>query len=884
MSDVAEPVASHQTVLNGPVVDYGPYEAVAVTIARRALAYPDRPATECNGQTRTFAQLMARAGAIAEALLAAGAAPNDCVALCMSRSTDTQAALLGILMAGCAYVPLDLRYPAERIETAVSNSEAKVLLSDRVLPVQIDAKRLLLTEIGTAPIGGVAAYPSGAHDLAYVIYTSGSTGKPKGVGVQQCALRNLLYSIEREPGMTADDTLVAVTTISFDIATLEMLLPALLGAKLVIATEEEARDSVLLLPLLRRSHATLMQATPGAWRALIDAGWDGNPAMKVISGGEPMSRDLANQLLARSPSVWNCYGPTETTIYSSVTHIFPGDKTPAVDTVMANTQFYVLDAEGRSLPPEEEGELCIGGVGLARGYLKMPELTAEKFFANPFGPGLLYRSGDAARYRTEGGIHLLGRIDSQVKVRGYRIELGEIEKVLERNQAVREAVVVHQSSEETADRPAISRLVAYVDAPAHASGDAKEDLMLELEQACAAVLPEYMLASAIVPLAGFPRLLNGKINRRELPDVFAQAGGLGVGKQQQPFVAPTDFLERQLADIWRTTLHLPNVSIRASFFSLGVKSLSALRMITKVNRTFAMDLGLASLITHPTIESIATLIREKHDAGEKRAVVAIRSEGSLPPLFLLHGVGGNIISFFGLAARLGEDQPVYAIQSQALLSGTAALLRIEDMAAFYIRDLRRVQAQGPYRLLGYSFGGTVAVEMAHQLRAAGDEVSLLAMLDSRTLAFEAQHRNTMSVGTQVNRRFERLAGNTMTLGWKDRATYIAKKLATRGVRFTCRVLLRVGVHRLPSMLKDANEINLVALDNYVLKPYAGKLVLFRAAEQDFAEGPRDLGWAPWFAEGVEIHEIEGDHERIFLEPAVDSLAAAMKATLQTVQA
>ncbi len=866
----------------GPAIDFGPYVPASVAIQKMAEAHPHRIAVEFAGESLTYAQLMDRAGSIAAKLRQSGAQPGDRVALCMGRSPDLLASLLGTLFAGCAYIPLDPRHPRERLQESVADAEARVLLTDRSLHLETAALTLCVQEIASAR-NRFHAYPSTAEDLAYVIYTSGSTGKPKGVAITHGTLRNLLLSMQRAPGLTEHDVLVAITTISFDIATLELLLPLLAGAKIVLASDNEARMPNLLLPLLKKGKATVLQATPGAWRALIEEGWNGTPALKVLCGGEAMSRDLAHKLLDRSNQVWNMYGPTETTIWSSATLVKREDTFARVDTVIANTQFFVLDKRNQLLPSGMEGELCIGGDGLARGYWNRPELTAEKFIPNPFGEGRIYRTGDSACLNGDGSLRLLGRIDFQVKVRGYRIELGDIEHALVQHPAVREAVVVQHVSSENSDHPGVARLIAYVHAPEHAGEQESAALVRDLETSIAKVLPEYMVPNAIVALAELPRLLNGKVNRKELPDVFQEASNSGVrtgAAEEQEFQWPRDFLERQLTMVWQTTLGIPRISTRASFFSLGVGSLAAMRLVTKMNRIFAMDLGLATLVSSPTIESIAELIRNRHDAGTSSALVKVRAEGDGLPLFILHGVGGNIINFFGLSRRIAPSRPIYAIQSQALLSGQPALLRMEDMAAFYIREIKTVQPQGPYHLFGYSFGGTVAAEMGRQLREAGEEVALLAMLDARTKAFQDEFSSSMTAQTKVDRRVKQLMGNTRSLSWKDRTTYIAGKLATRGVRILSRLISSAGFRKMPSRLKSAYDVNYVAMNRYHPHVYQGRLVLFRATEQDYASGPRDLGWAKLFPEGIEIHEIPGDHERIFLEPAVDDLAKAISAALE----
>ncbi len=350
------------------------------------------------------------------------------------------------------------------------------------------------------------------------------------------------------------------------------------------------------------------------------------------------------------------------------------------------------------------------------------------------------------------------------------------------------------------------------------------------------------------------------------------------GQAEEEYVPPRDFIERQLTHLWQATLDIPQISIRTSFFSLGAESLAALRLITKINRIFATDLGLASLVSAPTIETLALSIQARFAPNTDSSLVPLQPHGSRPPLFIAHGVGGNVISFYGLAARLGEDQPVYGIQAQSLVGREPALLRLEDQAAYYLRDVRKVQPRGPYHLLGYSFGGTLALEMARQLKAKGEEVALLGMLDART----RQYDQTMvpSVPARLLRQISRLRLNTSRLPARDHVHYLLEKLRTRVIRFGCRTAAKFSLRKIPVWMRSAYDVNFIALENYQLESYDGRLVLFRASEQEHADGPRDLGWSRFFQRGVEIHDLPGDHERLFLEPNLDQLADELRDLLR----
>ncbi len=868
---------------NRTAIDFGPFQSVHETFLRRAELEPDALAATCEDVSWTNAELTRRAKTLAGRLLDAGMKSGELVAICVPRSLEMLASVLGVMIADGVYVPLDPQHPRSRLETILTDSGAAFLLHSGALDLTTTAKTISVNGYAISPATLTPSAPVGADSLAYVIYTSGSTGTPKGVAIEHGALTNLLRSMQQQPGLTSSDVFVAITTLTFDIAALELLLPLLTGARLVIATQDQVKDPTLLLAVLEQSNATVLQATPGAWRALVDAGWTSSLPLKTLCGGETLSRELADLLLDRAAEVWNLYGPTETTIWSSATRVTRGAGVPRLGPPIANTQFYVLDKGHEPTSVGVDGELYIGGAGLARGYWNQPELTAERFLPNPFGPGRLYCTGDLARRHEDGTIELLGRSDFQVKVRGYRIELGEIEAALRQHPSVREAIVIQHIAQETSSSDSSTRLIAYVDAGSHAEPQHAPALIDDLTTQLGRSLPDYMRPSVIVALAEMPRNTNGKIDRKALPDVLDHAGDRGIRTtpvETESFLEPRDVIEQQITELWQTTLGIPRISLRASFFSLGVGSLAALRLITKMNRTYAMDLGLASLISASTIESIAELVRHRFAPNTASSLVPIQPAGSRTPLFIVHGVGGNVVNFYGLSMRMGADQPVYGIQSQALVSGASALIRLKDMASLYLADIRKVQPHGPYKFLGYSFGGTVVLEMAHQLRAAGEEVALIGMLDAKTRHYDRELAKSRGLQGQATHRVNRFTGNIKSLTLKARGAYIWDKVSTRAIRYSCMAAAKLNLPRVPAFMKSAYDINYVAIQNYELRPIDARLILFRASEQDHAQGSYELGWSGIFRGGVEVHDLTGDHERIFLEPNIEILASSLRACLQ----
>lgn len=588
---------------NDSARDTGHQNSVHALFEEQVARTPDAVAISHHGQQITYRDLDQRANALAHALAARGVAAGDLVGLFVKRSADMMVALLGILKAGAAYIPLDPAYPAERIAFMLEDSGAGLVVSQRALAHLLPAHAAAPLLLDDVPFNDQRLERAvGPESTAYVIYTSGSTGRPKGVLLPHRAVVNFLVSMAQQPGMTATDTICAVTTLSFDIAVLELVLPLTVGARVEIADAATAADGVALARLIDTSGATVMQATPASWRMLLDAGWSGRPGLKALCGGEALGRELADRLLACSAELWNMYGPTETTIWSSVERVQDDGAAILIGKPIANTRFYVVDAKLQPVPPGVHGELLIGGLGVATGYHARAELTAEKFIADPYSTdpaSLLYRTGDLARWTRAGKVEVLGRIDNQVKLRGYRIELGEIESVLAEHPHVRQAVVVCRE-----DRPGDKRLAAYLVAE---PGQALE--AATLRSFCMARLPDYMLPSAYVTLAQLPMTPNGKIDRRALP--VPDAGAAPVSS----YVAPCGEDEETLCALWADVLGLDKVGTSDDFFKLGGHSLLATQLVMRIQKAFGGDIALRSLFEAPTVAAFAALMmRERLDS------------------------------------------------------------------------------------------------------------------------------------------------------------------------------------------------------------------------------------------------------------------------------
>jgi len=565
---------------------------------------PDAVALEFADQLWTYRKLESRAAALAECLVELlPRAASPFIAICTERAPVMMTSLLGVLQSGAGYVPLDRAYPARRIRHMLDDSGAGILITQAgiidSLPA-FDGAVVLLTDDGRVveirmPVVermDEDTYPenkNSASSIAYLIYTSGSTGQPKGVRIGHRAVVNFLLSMAREPGIAAGDRLLAVTTLSFDIAVLELLLPLTVGATVIIASTEVAGDGHALGALARDSRPTIMQATPATWHMLVSAGWAGSSDLRILCGGESLDRGLARRLLASGGELWNMYGPTETTIWSTCERLLDASAPITIGRPIANTSTRVLDAGMGPVPTGVVGELFIGGRGLADGYHQREELTAERFFADPTLPGgRLYRTGDRARIRNNGKLELLGRMDRQVKLRGFRIELGEIEAALGDLAGVGAAAVVLSDE----------RLVAYVVAVA-----AFDDQ--ELRAALRARLPDYMVPSLFIELDVLPLTPNGKVDRRQLPAPDPGAIAI-VGAADR--AAPNGPLEAVLAGLFAEVLGLPGVGVTDHFFDIGGHSLLATQLVSRIRDALAVELPLRALFDEPTVAGLAGLL------------------------------------------------------------------------------------------------------------------------------------------------------------------------------------------------------------------------------------------------------------------------------------
>ncbi len=847
---------------------------------------PEAVAVVFEDQKLTYQELNSRANQLAHYLQALGVGPEVLVGICLERSLEMVVGLLGILKAGGAYVPLDPAYPSERLTLMLSDCQAPVLLTQKTgvagLPetgarvVCLDADwGVISQESEENPVSGVKP-----ENLVYVIYTSGSTGRPKGVQISHHSLGNFLNSMGLSPGLTDQDILLAVTTISFDIAALELYLPLIVGAQVVLASRSVASDGSKLLERLVNSGATAMQATPATWRLLLAAGWSGSYHLKILCGGEALTRELANRLLEKGTSVWNLYGPTEATIWSAAYQVESEDGSVSIGKPIANTQIYLLDSHLQPVPIGVPGELHIGGAGLARGYLNRPELTEEKFIPNPFdkakgkrqkakgmGSARLYKTGDLARYLPDGNIEFLGRRDHQVKIRGFRIELSEVESALAQHPAVQQTVVMVRE-----DVPGDKRLVAYI-VPNDPSSIfyPKSFIQNQLRRFLRRKLPDYMVPSAFVLLDALPLTPNGKVDRRALPapDRFRP-------EPEETFVAPRNELELQLTKIWEQVLGTHPVGVRDNFFDLGGHSLLAVPLFAQIEKETDKKLPPATLFQAPTIEQLASLLRAQGWSPPWSELVAIQPGGLRRPFFCVHGAGGHVLNYYSLARHLGPEQPFYGLQAQGLDGKQPFHTKVEEMAAHYIKEMLALQPEGPYFLGGYCGGGTIAFEMAQQLRARGQQVALLALFNTYNWSKSPPANSFPDRLYSLVKDIECHWRNLSLLEPKEKLTFLLERAQWGQRRLMAQMIARSAILPLVSLGKLHDQLAM----NYVPQVYQGRLTLFLTRRLKASDQGPQVGWSGLAAGGIEVHEVPAYFRGMLVEPFVRSLAEQLRTCLK----
>ncbi|MCG6135507.1 MAG: amino acid adenylation domain-containing protein [Nostoc sp. LLA-1] len=843
---------------------------------------PDAIAVVFDNQQFTYRQLNQQANQLAHHLRILGVGPEVLVGICVERSLEMVIGILGILKAGGAYVPLDPSYPLERLSFILEDTQASVLLTKekwldslphkgQVDVVCLDSHWPLIAQNSQEnPINHTHT-----DNLIYVIYTSGSTGQPKGVMIPHSGIYNQLYWRQTTFRLTATDKVLQTISLSFDPSVWQIFWPLCFGAQLVIAHPQGHKDSGYLVRVICQQQITVMALVPSMLQVLLEEkGIENCQSLRhVTCGGEALPVELVEHFFDRlqlDNVLFNCYGPTEASIDASFWKCQRGTNyaISPIGRPITNAEIYILNEDLQPVASGEIGELYISGMGLARGYLNNPKLTAQKFIPHPCNhesSARLYKTGDLGRFLPDGNIEFLGRIDQQLKIRGFRIELGEIEAVLNQHPELKQALVIARE-----DIPDNKRLVAYL-----VANSEQIPSQSELHNFVRDKLPDYMIPAAFVFLDALPLNPNGKVDRRNLP-----APESVRQERKESFVAPRNQVEVQLTEIWQQVLGISSVGVKDNFFELGGNSLLAMRLLVEINRRLDKTLPLTTFLATQTVEQLANVLADEETQLSWSSLVPIQTNGNKFPLFCVHAIEGNVLFYRSLVQYLKPDQPVYGLQAQGLDGRQVPCLSIVEMASHYIQEIRKVQLHGPYFLSGFSFGGLVAYEIAQQLYAQGEKVALLAIFD--TPVSIAGDSNPAKFGES---KFFQLV-KILRCKPKEQLNYVWERIKwhlTAGkVSIFYRFYLRhIKRSPLDLQLLDVIVANHQAGKSYLPLVYPGKLTLFRASQQDVdVDINNELGWKPLAAGGLESYEISGSHKTIMHAPNVSLLADKLTIGLQ----
>jgi amino acid adenylation domain-containing protein/FkbM family methyltransferase len=861
---------------------------------------PDAVAAVFEDQWLTYQELNGRANRLSRYLKKLGVGPETPVGLCLERSIEMLVGILGVLKSGGAYLPLDPAYPRERLAVILEDSQGPILLTQQRLVEKLpgDRARIICLDADLEAMSSESnddpAYHVMLDNACYVIYTSGSTGLPKGVVNTHRGVCNLLLWMQNAYGLSEEDRFLQKAPFTFDMSVCEIFWPLLSGACLVIARPDEHRDGAYLIKLISEEGITAIHFVSSALQVLLDdPEFNNSKGLRyVICSGEAVPLELQEKFFERMPcQLLNMYGVTEAAVETTHWNCERNSDRKAVPigTPITNISAYLLDGDFQPVPMGAHGELHIGGVGVARNYLRRPDLTSEKFVPDPIGNepgGRLYKTGDLTRYRSDGVIEYLGRFDHQVKVRGHRIETGEIEVALSAHRGVDGAVVVARE-----DVRGDKQLVAYI-----VSKGAPPPQAEELRNHVKESLPDFMVPSVFVFLESFPLSINGKLDRKMLPRPVGDGRAAG-----ENFLPPRDNLEFQLTELWGDVLEVKNVGVKDDFFSLGGHSLMAVRLMARIREQYCQALPLSALFQYPTVERIASILRGQVAPSPYSPVVEIRGGNSRTPFFCVHPLGGEVVCYVDLARRLPAGQPFYGLQARGM-GGEEPLTSVEEIAYHYIQAIRAVQPAGPYMIGGWSFGGTVAFEMARQIREAGETVGLLAIIDAG-VPRRGEPGETVELPSIIDGGVPRRAGNVPDVHELDdtefmlylfgqyisisreefelltpdeKSDYLLKELKAKGMFPPDFGPVEARFYY------DLAKANFLALLKYTPRPYDGKVTLFRSIERSGFTDPT-LGWGQLAERGVDIHVVAGKHHEIVLRPHVHSLAEALITSLNAVE-
>ncbi len=828
---------------------------------------PDTVVLVFEDKQLTYRELNSHANHLAHYLRFMGVGPEVIVGIYLERSLEMVVGVLGILKSGAAYLPLDPMYPKERLTFILEDSQAPVLLSQQYLVEKLPEYRsriLTLDACGEAISNESKynlVYELTSNNIAAVIYTSGSTGRPKGVLLEHQGWCNVIIESIKVFGIRNSSHVLQLAPFSFDVSVWEIFTSLLAGAKLHLINRDFLLSDQTLVQLILDHTITTAFLIPSVLRHLTA---EYMLTLKtIITGGECISEDLV-ALWAPDRSFFIAYGPTEATMLQSYIECKEGYyRKPLIGRPIANIQFYLLDNFLQPVPIGSTGEICISGDGLARGYLNQPQLTVEKFILNPFNyeqNERLYKTGDLARYMPDGNIEFVGRIDQQVKIRGFRIEIREVEAVLAQHPAVKEAVVIARE-----DKYGEKRLVAHI-----VSYQKNKLPISELRNYLKQKLPEFMVPSAFMLIDNLPITPNMKVDRQELSKIK-----LARPEMKDSFVAPSNSVEKAIADIWCQVLDLERIGVHDNFFELGGNSLLAVRLFNEIEKGFGETLPLATLFQAGTVEQLSNIISSKSWSPPWSSLVPIQPEGSKLSFFCVHGAGGNILIYHSLAKHLGTKQPFYGLQAQGLDGKQVLHTRVVDMATHYIKEIQTVQPEGPYLVGGYCMGGTIAYEMAQQLNAQDQKVALLALFDTYNWS-KISSKSFLDNIYSILQKIDFHSRNLLLASPKGKIKFAFEKMKVTKRRIKARLIM--SKYRSPFV--DLRNVNNYSARHYIPKSYPGKVTLFQPKRNYSIYKDPKLGWEELATGGLEIHKIPTYPGGMLVEPFVQSLAEKLGACIE----
>jgi amino acid adenylation domain-containing protein/non-ribosomal peptide synthase protein (TIGR01720 family) len=862
------PVAEYNKILqkyNKTSIRRLGYQDVEKIFEEQVEKTPNNIAIVFGDQHVTYQELNNKSNQLAHYLLGEGVRRNDLIVILLKRSVEVVISMLGILKAGAAYVPVDDSYPKERFFHILHDTNSKIILTQSTVVKILSQdyfngrKKVLLDRINWSsyPTTNVIFSSNENDRLAYVMYTSGSTGKPKGVVVSSSSVVNLLLAAKKLLNFSLKEVLLAISPVHFDIFTVDIYLPLIVGAKIILANEVERSSPFEIMLLIKKFSVSVIQATPSLWGVLVNQDWDKIRNIKLISTAEALNFHLAQKLKQISGEVWNFYGPTEATVWATaqrINELNSNEVLVPIGKPIGNVKVYILNKFLKPVPVGVMGELYIAGAGLAMGYLNKPHLSKEKFIDNPFIKddinGKLYKTGDLARWRLDGNVEYVGRSDDQIKIRGFRVELGDIEHCLREYENIRQASVIGNIDDK-------QLLIAFI-----TLSNKKKFNAAKVQSYLTSKLPYYMIPSKFIVIKSFPLTPNGKINKKLLMSFVPNNLSTSIST---PYAAPVTKVESILATIWSELLSISKIGIYDNFFDLGGHSLLALQMMDKIKQELGVTFNMRVLFDEPTISGLSVLISQqrsdlildlasvKTKANIYECLITLQSKGNKTPLFLVHPVGGTVFWYTTMVKYLDKDQPVYGIQDPGIQASSIPFETLEEMASYYVQAIRTIQPKGPYLLGGASAGGNISVEMARQLQITGESVAFIGLLDSWVPYPEALLRQEF-FAANMRRQYNVMQEKFYSIGILGSESLLSLQLQ------------RVQMYSKYKMPK----INL-------------KLTLFKAERiisvyQSINDGDFNL-WNYYSDYPIEKYVVPGDHESMFHEPNVKVLARELMGRL-----